>query len=136
MAGKMTSKQRVLTAFARQVPDRVPIDYSCNAGIDARLKKHFGLEPADGEGLLRKLGVDFRGVWAPYTGPRLHEDVGDRKVDVWGIRRRWIEHESGGYWDFCDFPLRDATLEQVRAWPVPSPDDFDYSIIPAQCQRN
>ena len=136
MPKPMTSKQRVLTAFARQVPDRVPIDYSCNAGIDGRLKKHFGLAADDGEGLQERLGVDFRGVWAPYTGPRLHQDVGDRKVDMWGIRRRWIEHESGGYWDFCDFPLRDATLEQVRAWPVPSPDDFDYSIIPAQCQRN
>ena len=135
MAGKVTSKQRVLTAFARQVPDRVPIDYSCNAGIDQRLKKHFGLDSADDEGLRQKLGVDFRGVWAPYTGPRLHEDTADRKVDFWGIRRRWIEHESGGYWDYCDFPLKDATLEQIRAWPVPSPDDFDYSVIPAQCQR-
>jgi uroporphyrinogen decarboxylase len=132
----MTSKQRVLTAFARQVPDRVPINYFSNAGIDARLKKHFGLDAADGEGLQRKLGVDFRGVWAPYKGPRLHEDVADRKVDNMGIRRRWIEHESGGYWDFCDFPLKDATLEQILAWPVPSPDDFDYSAIPAQCERN
>ena len=40
-------------------------------------------------------------------------DVPDRHVDVWGIHTRWIEHESGGYWDFCDFPLKDATLEQV-----------------------
>jgi uroporphyrinogen decarboxylase len=131
----VSSKDRVLTAFARQAPDRVPIDYFSNAGIDSRLKKHFGLEAADDEGLRRRLGVDFRGVWAPYVGPPLHADVGDRKVDNWGIRRRWIEHESGGYWDYCDFPLKDATLEQVRAWPVPSPDDFDYSVIPAQCER-
>ena len=38
----LTSKERVLTAFAHQEPDRAPIDYSANAGIDAELKKHFG----------------------------------------------------------------------------------------------
>jgi len=28
----MTSKERVLTAFSRQEPDRVPIGYSANGG--------------------------------------------------------------------------------------------------------
>ena len=36
----MTSKERVLTALAHEEPDRVPINYSANPGIDARLKKH------------------------------------------------------------------------------------------------
>ena len=62
----MTSKQRVLTAFARAEPDRVPVNYSANAGIDRRLKRHFGLADDDAEGLRRALGVDFRGVAAPY----------------------------------------------------------------------
>ncbi|HEY3418545.1 MAG TPA: uroporphyrinogen decarboxylase family protein, partial [Armatimonadota bacterium] len=48
---------------------------------------------------------------------------------------RWVEHESGGYWDYCDFPLRDATLEEIEAWPMPSPDDFDYSQIPVDCRK-
>jgi hypothetical protein len=39
----MQSKERVLTAFARQEPDRVPINYLANPGIDGRLKRHFGL---------------------------------------------------------------------------------------------
>ena len=34
----MTSKQRVRAFAARQVPDRVPIDYMSNPGIDQRLK--------------------------------------------------------------------------------------------------
>ena len=40
----MTSKERVLTAFERQEPDHVPIDYLANPGIDQRSKKHFGLK--------------------------------------------------------------------------------------------
>lgn len=136
-ARTMTSKERVLTAFAHQEPDRVPVTYSANAAIDQRMKAHFGLKPDDGEGLLQALGVDMRGAGAWYTGPRLHAEVPGRGVDpCWGIHTRWIEHESGGYWDYCDFPLENATLEEIEAWPMPSPDDFDYSHIAEHCERN
>jgi uroporphyrinogen decarboxylase len=131
----MTSKERVLTAFAHQQPDRVPIDYACNPGIDKRLKQHYGLDENDGEGLRRVLGVDFRGVGAPYVGPKLHADIPGRTVDNWGIHRRWVEHSSGGYWDYCDWPLQSATVEEVEAWPMPSPDQFDYSRVREQCER-
>ena len=131
----MTSKERVLTAFARREPDRVPINYDANPGIDRRLKAHFGLEPGDAEGLRRALGVDFRAVCGHYTGPKLHEDVGDRQVDNWGIHRRYVEHASGAYWDYCDFPLKNADEEMVANWPMPSPDDYDFSGVAEACRR-
>lgn len=133
----MTSKERVLTAFACQEPDRVPISYGANPGIDRRLKEHFGLDPGDGEGLWKALGVDFRGVSGHYTGPRLHDDIPERGVivDDWGIHRRYVEHESGGYWDYCDFPLREATVEEIAEWPMPDPDDFDMSHVEDACKR-
>ena len=133
----MTSRERVLATFHRTVPDRVPINYLANPGIDQRLKAHYGLAANDTAGLHARLGVDFRGVAAPYCGPKLHADLPERglKVDNWGVRRRWVEHGAGGYWDFCDFPLEQADEEAVRDWPMPSPDDFDYTAIPAQCER-
>jgi len=128
----MTSKERVLTAFANREPDRVPINYMSNPGIHKRLEEHF-----KGRDLLEALGVDFRGVGAPYAGPRLHKEIPGRHVDPeWGIHTRWIEHGSGGYWDFCDFPLQDADEDAVNAWPMPSPDDYDYSGIREACRRN
>jgi uroporphyrinogen decarboxylase len=136
-SAEMTPKQRVLTAFAHAEPDRVPIDYFANPGVDARLKEHHGLAPEDDEGLRRALGVDFRGFVTPYVGPRLHAEVAGRWVDPqWGTRKRWIEHEAGGYMDYCDFPLRDADEETVANWPMPSPDDYDYSGVEAWCQAN
>jgi hypothetical protein len=136
MTKEMSSKERVLTAFARQQPDRVPINYSSNPGIDGRLKAHYGLKTDDHEGLRRVLGVDFRSVRAPYVGSRLHEELPGIQVDpLWGIHRRYIEHESGAYWDYCDFPLRDADEATVAAWPMPSPDDYDYSQVEGQCRR-
>lgn len=136
MKRTMGSKERVLTAFARQEPDRVPINYFANPGIDRRLKEHFGLVLDDDEGVRQALGVDFRSVGAPYVGPRLHPELPGRHVDpCWGVRTRWIEHESGGYWDYTDFPLKDATLEEVEAWPMPSPDDFDYDQVVTMCRQ-
>jgi len=107
----MTSKERVLATFAYEKTDRVPINYSGNAGINKRLMDHYGL--TDYEGLQRVLGVDFKHVGASYKGSKLHEDIPERGVvvDNWGIHRRWIAHETGGYWDYCDFPLKDADEE-------------------------
>ena len=136
MKKQMTSKQRVLATLAHKEPDRVPINYFANPGIDKRLKRHFGLAENDNAGLNKALGVDFS--WAgrtpPYIGPQLHKDEGDVKVDIWGVRRRWVEHQSGGYWDYCDFPLKDATLEQMKKWPMPNPDHFDYNDVIKQCE--
>jgi hypothetical protein len=131
----MTSRERVLAAFGHGTPDRVPIDYLANPGIDRRLKEHFRLAPDDDEGLRQVLGVDFFEVTPRYAGPPLHAPVPGRTIDMWGIRTRWVDHGSGGYWDYCDFPLRDADLEAVERWPMPSPDDFDYDGALAACER-
>ncbi len=137
MKTKYTSRERVLTTFARQAADRVPVNYAANPGIHARLLAHFGLKPDDGEGLLQALGVDFRWIGAPYAGPRLHPERTGRQVDpCWGVRTRWVEHGAGGYWDYCDFPLQNATVEEVAAWPMPSPDDFNYTEIAERCRRH
>ena len=133
----MPSKERVLTTFARQEADRVPIGYEANPGIDARLKAHFGLRPDDDEGLRVALGVDIRGVGPRYTGPRLHADRPGRAVEpLWGWVTRFVEHESGGYWDYCDFPLADADEATIAAWPFPNPDDFDYAFVAEDAARH
>ncbi len=134
MSKSLTSKERVRITLACREADRVPIDYLGNPGIDRRLKTHFGLNADDDEGLRRALEVDFRSLHADYVGPRLHPEVAGRRVDpIWGMHTRCIEHESGSYWDYCDFPLRDADEAAVAAWPLPTADDYDYSTIPAQC---
>lgn len=132
---QMTSKERVERTFRYDEIDRVPINYLSNPGIDQRLKAHFGLKADDNEGLKRALNIDFRSVGPRYIGPRLHPEVEGIRVDpVWGVHTRWIEHESGGYDDYCDFPLKDADDETIRNWPMPNPDDYDYSSIASQAE--
>lgn len=124
----MTSKERVLKAAHREQPDRVPFNYYGNKDIDRRLAEHFGTED-----FRTPMKIDFRGVHAPYIGPKLYEDKGDVKVDNFGIHRAWTEHQYGGYWEVCEWPLKDATAEEIAALPLPNPDDYDYSAIPAMC---
>jgi len=134
MAATLTSKERVLRTFAHQDVDRVPINIFGNPGINQRLLAHYGLAPDDYEGLLRVFGVDFRGVGAPYIGPQLHAQRPNRQVDpLWGWVTRFVEHESGSYWDYCDFPLMDADEATIAKWPMPSADDFDYSGVADAC---
>jgi len=124
---EFTSKERVLKTFSHETPDRVPIDYKYNPGINSRLIEHYGV--AGTEELLQALDVDFRHVFPPYTGPKLYEDTPDRRIDDWGVHRRWVEHSAGGYWDYCDFPLRDADEATLESWIMPNPDDFDYQAV-------
>ncbi|MDD5697981.1 MAG: uroporphyrinogen decarboxylase family protein [Victivallaceae bacterium] len=136
-AGRFSSKERVMLTFNKSVPDRVPINYLANSGIDRRFKAVLGLKPDDNLGLKKAIGVDFAGVQAGYTGVRLHSEIPGLHVDpLYGIRRKWIEHETGGYWDYCDFPLQDALIEEIEKWPLPSPDDFDYAAVPGACKKN
>lgn len=137
MANVYTSRRRVMSAFHHEQPDRVPLHYFDNPGLNQRMKSHFGLSSTDDEGLRQRLEIDFRGIWLPYNGRRLHAEIPHRQVDpAWGRRTQWIEHESGGYWDFCDYPLKDVPPEVFDNWPMPSPDDYDYAIVQQVCKTH
>lgn len=121
----MTSRERVLRTFAFEKTDRVPIGYSANENIHKYIKRELGV--TDDEALLEVLGVDERGVNPDYIGPQLYTAPEGRRVNpVEGCLMRWVEHETGGYWDFCDFPLQDADDEDFERFPIPDPDFFDY----------
>jgi uroporphyrinogen decarboxylase len=123
----MGAKERVRRTFAHEKTDRVTIGYDTNGGIHRRLTEALGIPAGDYEGLLRVLGVDYRGIGAAYTGRSLYEEIPERRRDpLEGAVMRWVEHGSGGYWDFCDFPLKDADDEAFERFPIPNPDDFDY----------
>jgi uroporphyrinogen decarboxylase len=131
----MTSKERVSAAIRHQETDRVPINYFANTDIDRRLKEHFGLAHDDDFGLRKQLHVDLLHFAPTYMGRELHEPVKGRRINEFGIHTRWIEHGSGGYWDYCDFPLKDASDDLFDIWPLPNPNDYDFSEILKTCRE-
>jgi len=110
----MTSRERVRKAINFEKPDRVPIDYSANPGIDRRLKEHFGLRPEDTHGLRQVLGVDFAGVSAPYSGPQLHPDLPDRQRKLMKLLARLFseidlnDNGSMEWAEFCNYIIHNS----------------------------
>lgn len=131
----MTSRERVLKTFSFEKTDRMPVDYSGNGGINGKLMKYFKTD--DYHVMLDALNVDFRGVGVPYTGKPLFKEKAGYIVDgVYGVYSAWIEHASGGYWDFSYFPLKDAPDREIAEYPLANPDDFDYSAVAAAVARH
>ena len=110
----MTSRERVLTAFAHQEPDRVPCWCGSSPEFWARAKNQLQL---DDEGLRVRFGDDFRRVTAMYKGPEflLSEEAVSRTV--FGVERHGL-----GYGQPLNHPLAGASLAQVHdyAWPDPA----------------
>jgi len=123
----MSSRERVARTFNYERTDRVPIGVDTNAGILARLCAALQVPDGDLEAVYRALGVDTRSIAPAYIGSQLHQIPEGREIyQLEGSIMRWVEHQTGGYWDFCDFPLKDADEAAFDAFPVPNPDEFDY----------
>jgi uroporphyrinogen-III decarboxylase len=126
----MTSRERVLTAFAHREPDRVPA--WCGASPEFREmlrgRLRFG---GDDEALSRHLGDDFRRVYARYAGPPdrspsscfTHSEATSRTP--FGVERRGY-----GYGQPLDHPLAAAvSIADVERFPWPDPGWMDVARI-------
>lgn len=128
----MNGKQRVLCAVAREQPDRVPVDFSANAGTLRRLMDDLGVS-AHRE-LLDRLHVDvvdLRGVVDPvYCGPVPKEAVRADGVteNFWGMCSRVMQTATGPEEAWCEFSLESAaSVDELRRHRWPEPDWFDFS---------
>lgn len=130
----MNSKERVLTALAHSEPDRVPLNYLGTPEVDRKLKAHFQTDNMDT--VLDKLGVDLRIVDAPYIGPELKIWPDGRFRNYWGHIRKPIKNQSGIYDESVEFPYADfKSAEDVKKFPWPQVQWFDYSRIEEDCDR-
>lgn len=129
----MTAKERVQRTFHFEKTDRVTIGYDTNPTAHKNLCNALGIKETDYLTLLKALGCDYVGVGASYIGPQLYEDIkGRTRNPEDGCVMKYIENEFGGYWDFCDFPLKDASEETIYNYPFPNPDHYDYESADRQ----
>lgn len=117
----MTSRDRVLAAFAHEEPDRVPIWCGMSAEFEAKASAALGL---DHEGLLLRFGDDFRRVFPRYAGPEVPLSPGAHSRTVFGIERAGL-----GYGHPTTHPLAQADLQQVHDYDWPDPGWMDVSHI-------
>lgn len=123
----MTARERVRRTFAFEKTDRVTIGYDTNAGINARLSRALGVAEDDVIGLYHALGVDYCPLWVLYKGKPVYEEIpGRQRNPENGAVTRYVENQFGGYYDYCDFPLKDVDDETIANYPFPDPDKYDY----------
>ena len=116
----------------RQPADRVPLDIGGTSltgmrpGCQARLRELLGFTgpPAAAwrgidERLLEWIAADFRSVGGIVSLPSPHTQTisPTARVDCWGIRRELV----GGDWQITHHPLAGATVEELDAFPWPTP---------------
>lgn len=124
----MNSRDRVLTAFRHEEPDRVPLWCGMSTEFRENAQRALGL---DEEGLLERLGDDFRRVHSVWTGPQgplRHEDATGRSP--FGIERHGI-----GCGMAIDHPLASATIREVHEYAWPDPAWADVSGVRAAALR-
>lgn len=121
----MNSRERVMTVFNGEIPDRVPAWCGATPEFWEKAKRELSL---DDEQLFVRFGDDFRRVHAEYIGPELvPQDERAHKKTVFGIERQGI---GGG--QPLSHPLADAGLPEIHDYPWPDTDWFDVSKIKSQ----
>lgn len=142
----MNSKERVQIALNHQEPDRVPMTMSAGTFVVQRLKAHFGVE-TDRE-LLKALnvdvydmrGIDYKhgGIGAKYIGPDnlgIPADWSGEFFILFGYKEDLMETPFGMTYSMGAPPLAGLTLAELKAYPWPQPDWFDYSTLRPQLEE-
>ena len=120
----MTPKERVINAFNHRETDRVPAWCGASPEFWEKAKRALRL---DDEGVRKRLGDDFRRVYARYRGPDLNLSSGASWKSPFGVERKGI-----GYGQPLSHPLKDAkTVKEVLDYPWPDPAWMDVSEVRA-----
>ena len=128
---RMSSRERVLRALDHRETDRVPVSQIC-AGFNPPARDSFEalLRRDRGMGVTEYLGtlLDVQYIAPLYRGPALRPGE-----DIWGVVRKPVSYGPGSYDEIAHFPLGGATtVDDLLAHRWPSPDWFDFSVIPAR----
>lgn len=118
----MTSRDRVLTAFAHEEPDRVPAWCGASPEFLDKAKQELGI--GETEALFVRFGDDFRRVFA-----RLPDDAPYSAADATYRTVFGIERHGFGYGMPLSHPLKNASLSAVHGYPWPDIRLADVSHV-------
>ncbi len=118
-------------AINHQKPDRVPADIWAETQVCDRLIKDLGMSTLDE--VRSFLNVDIRYISPIYPEPKINDGI---MQNAWGERWAMANTPWGMAWEHIDGALSNVTdIADLEAFPWPTCDDVDYSIITEQCDR-
>jgi uroporphyrinogen decarboxylase len=141
-----------MQSLNHQEPDRIPIDLGATIVSSIARKAYIELNqylgipvgeikmldyvqqlPYVEEGLLKRFGVDFRMVQLPAAttiGVKIFEE-GEYYAffDRWGSKLH-MPQKDGLYFDWVEFPIKDATMSELDhyRWPHPDPVEVNAQL--------
>lgn len=124
----MTPRERWLAVLNHETPDRLPVDYRATGEATAKLLAYLGCETFDQAA--DRLHIDpVVSVGPKYAGPPIAPDT-----DVFGIGYAYTHYAGGKYRNAVTHPLaKYKCVDEIEAdYTWPSPDWYDYSVIPGQ----
>ncbi|MDR0761271.1 MAG: hypothetical protein LBF74_14365 [Treponema sp.] len=84
------------------------------------------------ERILEYLDIDTRIVGGMPTPKTVHDRTeGDIRYDSYGIGYRFIN----GHYEICHNPLKDCTIDEMMAYPLPEAADLDRALIGEWARR-
>ncbi|MEJ2557381.1 MAG: uroporphyrinogen decarboxylase family protein [Anaerolineae bacterium] len=145
----MNPRERVMLALNHKEPDRIPVDLggsicsSIHKNAYIELKKYLGMDleeikmadyvqqlPYLDQALLERFDVDFRMVQLP-AATAADVDIFEEGnyyafIDRWGSKLH-MPKEGGLYFDWVDFPIKEATMRALDSYTWPQPDPPEYN---------
>lgn len=136
----MTSRDRILSAFAYKKADRIP--FTWGNGIADETLRMLGdyLHINSIEKVREFLDTidDVGDIFPLYKGPDFrHKYESDGLyLDEWGVKWKIMFPGQGGRGDPVYFPLEDAeSVDEINAYQFPSPDWIDYDQLNEQIEK-
>ena len=136
---QITSRERVHNAIRRKPNDRVPYNFRAEPEVYDKIKQAKGL-PTDeavrvwARSDIRDAGGIFsEGGYGGYSGfGSKDRSMGNGvQEDFWGVRRQRVSYEGGSYIDICHWPLKAMSMDDIRKYRWPRPQDiFDFTTLP------
>jgi uroporphyrinogen decarboxylase len=148
----MKSRQRVMQSLNHKEPDRVPIDLGATIVSSITKKAYFDLKryldmpieeiklldyvqqlPYIDDALLDRFEVDFRMVQLPAATTAsvdiFEEGQYEAFIDRWGAKLH-MPKKDGLYFDWVDFPIKEATMAELDSyqWPQPDPEEINAQL--------
>jgi len=132
----MTSRERVLAAFAHREPDHVPAWCGASPEFRRMIRGRLALGEDD-EALCRHLGDDFRRVFARFAGPPARSpSSGFAHPEATSRTPFGVERRGYGYGQPLEHPLAEAaSVAEVESYPWPDPGWMDVSLIREEALR-
>jgi uroporphyrinogen decarboxylase len=131
----LTSRERVLAAFAFEEPDHVPCWLGASPEFRELARLHLGL--ANDESLSLYLGDDFRRVFARYAGPPEFAPTANLTYPDATYRTPFgVERHGYGYGMPLNRPLKEVeTVRQIHDYAWPDPAWMDVSHIREEARQ-